>query len=55
MKEIIGEREGILEIRKHVAWYLAGFPGASKVRQRVNLVTSFDELEALLRKEYPYA
>ena len=55
VKEIIGEREGILEIRKHVAWYLAGFPGASKVRQRVNLVTSFDELEALLRKEYPYA
>ena len=50
VKEIIGEREGILEIRKHVAWYLAGFPGASKVRQKVNLVTSFDELEALLRK-----
>jgi tRNA-dihydrouridine synthase B len=55
VREIIGEREGILEIRKHVAWYLAGFPGASKVRQKVNTVTSFEELESLLRKEFPYA
>ena len=44
VREIIGEREGILEIRKHVAWYLAGFPGASRVRQKVNTVTSFEEL-----------
>lgn len=55
VQEIIGEREGILEIRKHVAWYLAGFPGASRVRQKVNTVTSFEELESLLRKEFPYA
>ncbi|MGN1023335.1 MAG: tRNA dihydrouridine synthase DusB, partial [Lachnospiraceae bacterium] len=55
VREIIGEREGILEIRKHVAWYLAGFPGASRVRQKVNTVTSFEELESLLRKEFPYA
>lgn len=55
VKEIKGEKEGILEIRKHVAWYLQGFPGASKVRQKVNTVTTFSDLEALLRKEYPYA
>lgn len=36
------------EMRKHVAWYLAGFPGAARMRARVNEVESYEELEALL-------
>ena len=50
-----GEEQGILEMRKHVAWYVQGFPGASKIRSKVNTVTTFSELEELLSKEFPYA
>lgn len=44
----------IMEMRKHVAWYVAGFPGASALRKEVNTVTSFEELEELLKREFPY-
>jgi len=54
MKEVKGERQGILEIRSHVSWYLQGFPGAAKLRSKVNTVGSFDELTALLHQEFPY-
>ncbi len=43
-----GENVGMREMRKHVAWYMAGFPGAAKVRGQVNCVTTFEELERLL-------
>lgn len=55
MKEIKGERVGIQEMHHHAAWYLQGFPGASKLRREINLVNSFDELREMLRKEFPYA
>lgn len=50
-----GEKVGMREMRKQVAWYIAGFPGASRVRQQVNAVTTLEELEALLAREYPSA
>ncbi len=31
-----GERRAVLEMRKHMAWYLKGFPGAAAVRDRIN-------------------
>lgn len=43
-----GEYIGIREMRKHVAWYTTGYSMAAKIRQRVNQVTSYDELESLL-------
>ncbi|MCR5823677.1 MAG: tRNA dihydrouridine synthase DusB [Lachnospiraceae bacterium] len=46
--ELKGEYTGIREMRKHVAWYMAGFPGASKVRDKVNLTESYEDLEKLL-------
>jgi nifR3 family TIM-barrel protein len=46
--DLKGEYIGIREMRKHVAWYMAGFSGASKVRDSVNFVESYDELEKLL-------
>ncbi|MBQ9612998.1 MAG: tRNA dihydrouridine synthase DusB [Lachnospiraceae bacterium] len=55
MKEIKGERVGIQEMRKHISWYLQGFPGASKIRLQVNMLSSFAEMEELLRREFPYA
>lgn len=54
MKQIKGERIGIQEMRGHAAWYLQGFPGASKLRAAINTVSTFDELEEFLRREFPY-
>lgn len=54
MLQYKGEQQGILEMRKHVAWYVQGFPGASRLRARVNTVTSFRELDELLEREFPY-
>lgn len=35
-------------MRKHVAWYVYGMPGASHVRERVNRAADYAELDALL-------
>jgi tRNA-dihydrouridine synthase B len=55
MKEIKGERIGIQEMHHHAAWYLQGFPGAAKLRVKINTMSSFAELEDMLRREFPYA
>ncbi len=44
-----GERSALLEMRKHFSWYTAGRRGSAQVRTRVNLASSFEEVEALLR------
>ena len=31
-----GELQGVKEMRKHLLWYLKGFPGAARARQRLN-------------------
>ena len=41
-------RVAMHEMRSHVAWYLAGFPGASRVRGRVNDIETYEDLENLL-------
>lgn len=46
-----GEYTGIREMRKHVSWYTAGMPHSAKLRQRVNMVESFGELERLMEEE----
>ncbi len=43
-----GEDKGMREIRKHVAWYLRGFPAGSDLRQRLSLVTTLPELRDLV-------
>lgn len=43
-----GEFTAIREMRKHTAWYVAGYPGAAKLRGAVNEVTTRKELEELL-------
>ena len=50
-----GETIGIRQMRGHASWYLSGFPGAAKVRGRINKVNTLAELEQLMAKEYPYA
>lgn len=43
-----GEERGTKEMRKHLTWYLKGFPGAARARQRINEITSQKALYALL-------
>jgi len=43
-----GEDKGMRDIRKHIAWYLHGFPAGSEVRRALALVRTLDELDALL-------
>ena len=45
--EFKGDYLGIREMRKHAAWYTAGYKGASKLRGRINDVESYEELEQL--------
>lgn len=46
------ELSGIREFRKHAAWYTAGYKNASKLRGRINEVTTYEELEELLEAWY---
>ena len=43
-----GEDKGMRDIRKHVAWYLHGFPAGSELRRALALVRTRAELDALL-------
>ncbi|EME23134.1 tRNA dihydrouridine synthase DusB [Rhodococcus triatomae] len=43
-----GEGKGMRELRKHVAWYLRGFPAGSDMRVAMALVSTLDELDGLL-------
>jgi nifR3 family TIM-barrel protein len=47
--EIKGEDTGIREIRKHAAWYTAGYPNSAKLRGRINEVESYEDLVELFR------
>jgi nifR3 family TIM-barrel protein len=44
----MGDDKGIRDMRKHIAWYLKGFPVGPEVRRRLGLVSSLDELDELL-------
>jgi nifR3 family TIM-barrel protein len=44
------EFRGVRDLRKHMAWYLRGFPVGSELRQRFGLVSGLAELDDLLGK-----
>jgi nifR3 family TIM-barrel protein len=46
----LNERDGATDFRKHIAWYLKGFPVGGELRRRLALVTSLGELDDLLGK-----
>jgi nifR3 family TIM-barrel protein len=46
--EYKGEYIGMREMRKHVAWYTSGYPGSAKLRNRINEIETFKELEVLM-------
>ena len=49
------EREGVTDFRKHVAWYLKGFPVGSQLRQAMAMSSSLSELDDMLGKLDPAA
>lgn len=42
------ETRGVIDFRKHVAWYLKGFAVGSEMRKRLAVTSSLDELRAQL-------
>ncbi|MGW3484588.1 tRNA dihydrouridine synthase DusB [Rhodococcus indonesiensis] len=48
-----GEDRGMREIRKHIAWYLRGFPAGSDVRNALARVSGLAELDELLGRLDP--
>ena len=51
--EFKGDYLGIREMRKHVAWYTKGLKGAARMRDEINRVESYGELEELLYEKLP--
>ncbi len=44
----LGEALGVMEMRKHIAWYLQGMPGSAKLRAGVNALTKREQVAAAL-------
>ncbi len=42
------EQHGMLDLRKHMAWYFKGFPVGGELRRALGMVTSLAELDDLL-------
>ncbi len=45
-----GDHIGVLEMRKHAAWYLKGIRGGAVIRNEINTATNPDMLRSLLLK-----
>lgn len=45
-----GEYIGIREMRKHFAWYTAGYPNSAALRNRINYIETFEELEKMVQE-----
>ena len=42
-----GEYTGMREMRKHVSWYISGFPEASRLRNRITGMESMNDLVSI--------
>jgi nifR3 family TIM-barrel protein len=49
------ERHGLTDLRKHIAWYLKGFPVGGDLRRALGMVASFEDLDAHLGRLDPDA
>ena len=50
--KIEGNNYGIREIRKHAAWYTAGYPHGARLRVAINQVENYEQLETLLMEYF---
>nr|WP_036226976.1 tRNA dihydrouridine synthase DusB [Marmoricola sp. URHB0036] len=51
----MGEERGCKEFRKHVSWYLKGFPAGGDLRRDLALISTLAELDGLLEQLDPEA
>ncbi len=49
---IKGEYTAVREMRKHIAWYTAGYPNSAALRRRVNEIESFEKLEEMVEEMF---
>ena len=50
LAESHGERHGLTDLRKHMAWYFKGFGLGGETRRALGLVSSFAELDAIFAR-----
>ncbi|HEY6423475.1 MAG TPA: tRNA dihydrouridine synthase DusB [Pseudonocardiaceae bacterium] len=55
LAEHLGTDKGLRDLRKHVSWYLHGFPVGGDVRRALGMVSSFAELDDQLARLDPGA
>jgi nifR3 family TIM-barrel protein len=53
LTEIKGEYIAIREMRKHIAWYTTGLPGAAALRRRINETENTENIIEMLREYLP--
>lgn len=53
--EHLGTDKGLRDLRKHMSWYLHGFPCGGEVRRALGMVSSFTELDRALAQLDPDA
>lgn len=50
LAELHGERHGLTDLRKHMAWYFKGYPVGGEVRRALAMVSGLAELDDLLAR-----
>ncbi len=53
LAELMGEQRGCADLRKHMAWYLKGFPVGGELRRGLAMINSLAELDAQLSQLDP--
>ena len=48
LADLMGEQRGLRDFRKHVPWYLKGFPAGGELRAALGMVESLTQLDELL-------
>lgn len=43
-----GEYVGVREARKHIAWYIKGYPGSAELRNRANCARTVSEIDGII-------
>ena len=51
LKELKSEKQALLEIRSHIAWYLKGVPNANETKQKVFKAKTIKEIEEILKEK----
>ena len=48
--EAKGNYFGVLQMRKHIAWYTTGLPGAARLRCAINQANSLQEVKMIINR-----